>query len=990
MNWTTALVFFLSLALSVASQTCFENSILIGMGLPQCDSSHTYQSLTNVCLGKEGDVMIDPIRSYTSLVFNSEDGNPILLCYRMGVIDGDCITQCSNGSCAECIDATCLEPTPNCVCEGWFLTKVLNIFNDTYSMADASCTVMASKIYGEAPRANQGTTKDIPQADHFGSLIPNSLSKRSTLDGSTYITRSGDRISVYTSNTDIKTTRFSKDTWSWTITSQDLAINYDLPDDVFISNGQVLVQVMTGTKPLAYESFEVIAKFKCNIRDCLICQEAWDNWSCLPWRFRTLVISATTLIFVLIFIGLPLATLAIAKVIIFVLNAILLVFVGKRGLRKIRVWKRVVRAINAPWSFVRNELSYDDEDNLMSKEVRSPLVSSSFDQKDGSATVTMDQLSTIIRNLSHPIKTKEESGGFSIQLYTAPIPILMLILLMMVANTNAVSCASGTTSVGTLDVCDDYGSYKVCDEVFNEVATISNVYQSACYTMTELSSGSLAYQVFINYQEDMNCIGLVDQYYWSSWKGAQVTNDYCWIDDHCSDQKCATVQDDESGSGAISISGNMNYPGFSHCDRYDQSYLEGCLIPDEDSCAFSRATIVPTGPIYKISVLGQGRRTPLTQIQIVDSTGNVQTASGYTIGKPIVNGNFSLTITAEIPPIPTNFMNLAIVQDMTNSDPTKRDAWLCSVSQVGSPVAGSIGDIQSPTMAGLRAPGTNAFQIADDLISYTMNEGTAVHRFVSPGSIGNQCYKLPSSLNGDSWYLASGGSELCTYKHNSGAIQVVLTTLSPFKVTVNQNVVCPELTLVNASGCYNCVQGIKVTISAKSTCSAGGVTITYSNMNVVTLFTSSLILTTDYQNYDIFGSTTQMENGFFVEICGASKCNKVNVVFQASAYTVVTPDNNSTSPNGTVTSHSNNGLFHSIGTFFEDIFKGIASWWNYLFLAVIVIVVIVLVVVLGPDLIRLLGFLIKSVDNGARKGVKYMKITTTSLKKTSEEDKKEA
>jgi membrane protein insertase Oxa1/YidC/SpoIIIJ len=126
----------------------------------------------------------------------------------------------------------------------------------------------------------------------------------------------------------------------------------------------------------------------------------------------------------------------------------------------------------------------------------------------------------------------------------------------------------------------------------------------------------------------------------------------------------------------------------------------------------------------------------------------------------------------------------------------------------------------------------------------------------------------------------------------------------------------------------------------------------------VIIHTSSVNLETYKKNFTIHFSTSKQMNDFDLLVTGSKSTISMNVKFAAvetqtvnnqTGYVIV-PDRGDSDAVS---------VFDGFFNFFDDIFLGIASWWQYVVFVVIIIIVIIVSIALFPLLIPLIRAVFK-------------------------------
>lgn len=180
-------------------------------------------------------------------------------------------------------------------------------------------------------------------------------------------------------------------------------------------------------------------------------------------------------------------------------------------------------------------------------------------------------------------------------------------------------------------------------------------------------------------------------------------------------------------------------------------------------------------------------------------------------------------------------------------DGTNR-AWLQNSAPAGSPVFGQIGDIQASTLSQFQTTPAK-FIFPATAIPHTSQQSSASYIFPVPAmSIASTGISLPRLWNGVVW----SANQFYIYGLNPTppAIQLTLSSTAT-NMSLLSETVCPQATTYRITGCYSCPEGFTITVSLKSACQNGGISVDADSTNFFCV-TSFISITTTFTDYYIY------------------------------------------------------------------------------------------------------------------------------------------
>lgn len=155
--------------------------------------------------------------------------------------------------------------------------------------------------------------------------------------------------------------------------------------------------------------------------------------------------------------------------------------------------------------------------------------------------------------------------------------------------------------------------------------------------------------------------------------------------------------------------------------------------------------------------------------------------------------------------------------------PSQKDfVYFADASPANSPVAGKLGDIQASTATAFNTPSVSAFKYSPAIIA-TKNPFT----FTKSGILetGLTAVPIPFNSGQGTFSFDKATKTLVSSNYNIGALVVEVSTTQPFQYTLDLVAVCPNITSMVITGCYDCPSHASAKVNAYSTCGEGSVSV---------------------------------------------------------------------------------------------------------------------------------------------------------------------
>jgi hypothetical protein len=781
-----------------------------------------------------------------------------------------------------------------------------------------------------------------PNSDYWYGLKKRGLSKRD--HEAEDVTVILDNRTVVATFSDVNSTHFvmvRKNDYSSYEEVTGLVYRLEVPDTVWLTSGYLLVQLYSGKTLLKEESFPVVAVVTCRMHDCIICLDAFENWKCLPALYKAVIIGMLITLFTLFICLLP-HTIRIIWFFVyyFLWMPIAFCFNFSRKFRKVPAIRDASRKMSDRVSRAKKYFTPDDE----SKDIE--LNEGSGNSSGDGLPRVLDSDSSAGSARSRPTGSRSSSRLFSFG----------IIAMMCISGINA-QCSSGTVIPVELKSCVSDGPGKqACDMEFEAEITIPYTGGKACLSLT--ANDQVVTHIEMTYSKMTEIVNINHLYYTSGWSIDSQSKHRCRSAGNCVDTKCEKIsQDDYNAYGELDKDTILNVPGLVSCTRKSGGLAYGCGLPAA-GCIFGRYGIEPNGPIYDVAELVTLKHQPTLSVVLSGSKGNVYDEEDVDIVgiddkfyavDVLIDGNLEgdLTLFGDRKAIAGNGYH-----------------YIGFASTVNSPTHNLPGDIQANSPEDFSTGLNRDSFIWDETMISTMAQDTEyTYTSTSQGistiaSAAN--WKLPLIVDGNNWYFED--NLLKANVQDGGALVFTVKSDGNFGAIVYSDVVCPKAVLNHVSGCYGCPQGSVANITLTSVCKSGLVLVTASDAEISIWSTAvNALASADSPTVSrivlIAFDPNSAEVNFDMHFLGNGGNDTVHIEFTAIQIADVVNETVDTSTDleskarsGSIWDDIEDFFAKTIPDFFDGIFKGSGSWWEYLIFAALGLGVIVLLAALLPGL----------------------------------------
>lgn len=413
---------------------------------------------------------------------------------------------------------------------------------------------------------------------------------------------------------------------------------------------------------------------------------------------------------------------------------------------------------------------------------------------------------------------EHKDRGYGTGLKATSLAALALCLLLDGAHA---SCSDYDIIQSDLKLCEHHDAWEeTCKLTTSAEVTIKNIRHQSCLWFHSRESKPL-FSLKITL-ESVECHFSTQRLYYTfpvqTRSQSQITcsqNKYCAWGEHCDIHSYAGLHFEAETIEARS------YSGYSTCEPSNRG--NGCIISHTPACAFKRVYFIPLlDKAYEVS--------KITGYQCLYNVALEHSRNG-TISRATLKDK-----TISIDGIKIKLLGaydqstMMIPEKLVTSVTNPTEGYLVLGSEKNNPVANLVGAIQANTSY------TKNFLFARDLADCSFFEDQL--RCVEATQalttmVETQEGRLPITRELHSLHLHQGW--LRSKLLSSSAIKVQLH-FSNYGISVQRDTVCPviEGSKYDVTGCYKCGILAELTLTAKSSCKAGLVSVTFEGIQVHT------------------------------------------------------------------------------------------------------------------------------------------------------------
>jgi hypothetical protein len=708
----------------------------------------------------------------------------------------------------------------------------------------------------------------------------------------------------------------TKDKWSLSTPVRTNHFETRLPKGVWEKSGWLRLQILMGPEIIHDNSFLITGRKTCEFVDCLLCYDAIKEFSCLP--------PAGKFFLVVLMMMLSLAALVACPGVIWVFYAVFCSMIGclkcmvccPKKMARSRMMKNMMKKMNNLTKQVEDQLSPEEIAPLKEPETRV------IDMDD-----TRISLQDRLREFEE--RSRRVDGSRIPMRYnmgrTSAYAITMMSLICLLGG--SVACSDVVLISDSSQVCSPSSNGETCEVSLDAVITFRYIGEEICLSFgnDENSASALVKIRLLDRREDFP---LSAAYYTSKWTLVSESVHRCRNKGNCKDSICENTRPSTINPGS-----EMTNPlliknqGESSCRRSCGGWNCGCF-KNSEGCVFSRYAIVPKGNSILLHSIGSGHKTMNLTTEVQDDGGATVSFTTLSTDDPVeLVGGLNVEVVGGFDSGSNSLSDYLVQEDSRR---------LIRASRPGFPSGGSVGDIQSndDKMTNLIYDRTMVEQISSDKFdSYRFSDSAW------PPSE-DDYVDLPGTLDGVEW--STNGDYLSARRPGiSEGVMIRIWSSNTFTITKTLTLVCAELEKVSEpNGCYDCEEGWSVSVRMRSSCSEGIVKLSKIGSDKVSLYTSSLRLTNNWDDFLIEGSTRTKNNNFEIVIMSDNDDLTLNLNFEAKEDLLVR-DGNTTSE---IVLEKSTSKEEDLG-WFKRVFKGVGSFFDYVLMVFFYVGIILLIVV---------------------------------------------
>lgn len=468
-------------------------------------------------------------------------------------------------------------------------------------------------------------------------------------------------------------------------------------------------------------------------------------------------------------------------------------------------------------------------------------------------------------NTSNPPKPVQTERGTGVSKSWVRTFVGVIILVSAVSA----ECDNSFAIQGSMKTCTLTGNIKNCKLSFQSQFVMNPFVKSTCFSILDASSGnSTALHVEFELEAIQEKLTLATQYYTSDWTPKIYDNYVCQnpFSGSCRAGECPSVVNPsclDYGHGCqTSDQAITSRPGFTACKHARHS---DCFY--SDACLFQRISVNPIGNKFAILKPVQKLLTPILKITAQNSEFR-ETLYATIVGQKFYVSN-DRKVSGIINGLYQPTLSFLTERHIAVSGP---NAYLVDASQRDSPLVGKVGDIQASSESLLSSFGLTNFLVAPNLVS--ISDGSA--SYAKSVLWSNLHTKFPTTFDGSVWYYTGGN--LVSNVSYSQPISISINTDIPIDIFYKVSVVEVTGKFLNASGCYNCETGGKAFFSLKSKFDAGTVSVSSSD---VTIVTQTIFVNISDSDFCIYFKTAHKFNSFYIDFSTPDNSQKFKIEFRA-------------------------------------------------------------------------------------------------------------
>jgi hypothetical protein len=408
--------------------------------------------------------------------------------------------------------------------------------------------------------------------------------------------------------------------------------------------------------------------------------------------------------------------------------------------------------------------------------------------------------------------------------------------------------------------------------------SVAGLHQRVCLDLIDKEAPGMATQLMVNYT-GLDCsVPLALEYYTGNYSAHATSAHLCTGSNRgCARDNCLQVPPQGNIYQLFGWQATQ-WPGQNGCTEVPGGWENSCGTID-NACVFWRKYFVPSMDLYEVMV-PSGVITCRSTFEIhwtsAEELSTVESpAVELTEHEEATFRGFQVSLLGRFDTPTVELGQKRLIQG-------PKDAYWSNAAPLNQPSRGYPGDIQyssknvSVTTTIYDPDIFRHCAVGNNRLACTFGQSGLTH-LVETGAE----QRLPQER--PAYRLWASTNVLVFSMRESPAIRLRLRTPTPVNVRRRAQEVCPETTLLSATGCHSCSLGIQLVLTARSSCHAGLALVTSSSLD---LTTRSVPLTTEWTNVNIYGYAAAAAVDDTLQICAGRHCSALPVAFIADEPTI--------------------------------------------------------------------------------------------------------
>jgi hypothetical protein len=438
-----------------------------------------------------------------------------------------------------------------------------------------------------------------------------------------------------------------------------------------------------------------------------------------------------------------------------------------------------------------------------------------------------------------------QGSGDSVQQFN------MLFLVMLLCFTmSSAQCTTNSIAVTPVNVCSSNSSgIETCYTQIDILSTLSAVGASTCGRLLD-SNGNLIGNFNLTYISSGIFAFTSPAYYTSGWTPTAISNKHCPGAGKCSSShNCPALPWNCTTLGLSGVA--CQWPNNPTCQASCGCAGCGCIICSS-ACLFGTYSFIPTGPVYQVFTITSVSVSPVVKFCVtLGAISSCQTLELNQQPQTLLN-YFSANVVGSYLTTQALFNNWKLIVG-------NGLAYLAPAADAGNPTFGTVGDIQTSDPSLLGTPSTTAYVYPSTILQPSATQTALVWNFPGNGigSLVNYIANRLPFIYGQYALSFDGQTIFGMSIGQATPVEVSFTTSQPVTISFRETIVCPQIQgTASLSGFFSSPLGFTINMVLRSSCSAGAVTVSYTDSSSWSCETDTLSLNGTYSQYLIYCTST--------------------------------------------------------------------------------------------------------------------------------------